>query len=149
MNYNINFSIINENGEYLSDNINVSNGNETISNVATLSNILSNMRMNRARYYYDENHKLKILRINDGYKLENIWNKLVEIGENKPTVGDKNIKIYVDLTPEIIDLGEKIKNKKKNKKTKKNNNKKVKKSKKQSKNKSNKKKKSKKKSKKH
>ena len=59
VNYNINFSIINENGEYLSDNVNVSDGNETISNVATLSNILSNMRMNRARYYYDENHKEK------------------------------------------------------------------------------------------
>ena len=96
----------------LSDNVNVSDGNETISNVATLSNILSNMRMNRARYYYDENHKLKILRINDGYKLENIWNKLVEIGENKPTVGDKNIKIYVDLTPELIEIGEKKKSKK-------------------------------------
>ena len=41
VNYNINFSIINENGEYLSDNVNVSDGNETISNVATLSNILS------------------------------------------------------------------------------------------------------------
>ncbi len=138
VNYNINFSIINENGEYLSDNVNVSDGNETISNVATLSNILSNMRMNRARYYYDENHKLKILRINDGYKLENIWNKLVEIGENKPTVGDKNIKIYVDLTPEIIEIGEKKKSKKD--KSKKNKSKK----KKSKKNKSNKKKKSKK-----
>ena len=139
VNYNINFSIINENGEYLSDNVNVSDGNETISNVATLSNILSNMRMNRARYYYDENHKLKILRINDGYKLENIWNKLVEIGENKPTVGDKNIKIYVDLTPEIIEIGEKKRTKKKSKKNKSKKNKSNKK-KKSKKNKSNKKK---------
>ena len=141
VNYNINFSIINENGEYLSDNVNVSNGNETISNVATLSNILSNMRMNRARYYYDENHKLKILRINDGYKLENIWNKLVEIGENKPTVGDKNIKIYVDLTPEIIEIGEKKKSKKDKSKKNKSKKKKSNKKKKSKKNKSNKKKK--------
>ena len=141
VNYNINFSIINENGEYLSDNVNVSDGNETISNVATLSNILSNMRMNRARYYYDENHKLKILRINDGYKLENIWNKLVEIGENKPTVGDKNIKIYVDLTPELIEIGEKKKSKKDKSKKNKSKKKKSNKKKKSKKNKSNKKKK--------
>ena len=61
---------------------------------------------------------------NNGYKLDNIWNKLVEMGENKPTSGDKNMKIYIDLSPELIDLGDKIKKNRKKKHTKKKKNKK-------------------------
>jgi len=122
--YNINFSGRDVNGHPFHDNVDVTDGNESIRNTVTLSQLLSNLPMNRARYYYDENLKVKIMPNNNGYKLDNIWNKLVEMGENKPTSGDKNMKIYIDLSPELIDLGDKIKKNRKKKHTKKKKNKK-------------------------
>ena len=56
--YNINFSGRDVNGRPFHDNVDVTDGNESIRNAVTLSQLLSNLQMNRARYYYDENLKV-------------------------------------------------------------------------------------------